>query len=117
MFVEKVRDTVGLYLNPPDHAVVLRVDENSKISGLERTQPMLPMGFGYADSLTHDYKRHGRMTLFAALDNADGRVMTQCKAPHRGLMYQCICYKLRSMSPRWPEMPTSLCYLGRNQRN
>ena len=98
----------------PWSSVWMRIARNS---GLERTQPMLPMGFGYADSLTHDYKRHGRMTLFAALDNANGGFMTQCKAPHRASMYQCICYKLRSMSPRWPEMPTSLCYLGRNQRN
>jgi putative transposase len=82
-FVEKVRDIVGLYLNPPDHAVVLCVDEKSQIQALERTQPILPMGLGYADGLTHDYKRHGTTTLFAALDIANGQVLTQCKARHR----------------------------------
>ena len=61
--VEKVRDIVGLYLNPPDHAVVLCVDEKSQIQALERTQPMLPMGLGYVDGITHDYKRHGTTTL------------------------------------------------------
>ena len=83
LFVEKVRDIVGLYLSPPDHAVVLCVDEKSKIQALERTQPMLPMGLGYADGLTHDYRRHGTTTLFAALDIANGRVITQCRARHR----------------------------------
>lgn len=83
MFVEKVRDIVGLYLNPPDHAVVLCVDEKSQIQALERTQSILPMGLGYADGLTHDYKRHGTTTLFAALDIANGQVLTQCKARHR----------------------------------
>ena len=83
LFVEKVRDIVGLYLSPPDHAVVLCVDEKSKIQALERTQPMLPIGLGYADGLTHDYRRHGTTTLFAALDIANGRVITQCRARHR----------------------------------
>jgi hypothetical protein len=66
-FVEKVHDIVGLYLNPPDHAVVLCVDEKSKIQAPERAQPVLPMGLGYADGLTQDYGRHGTTTLFAAL--------------------------------------------------
>lgn len=83
LFVEKVRDIVGLYLNPPDHAVVLCVDEKSQIQALERTQPVLPMGFGHVDGITHDYKRHGTTTLFAALDVANGQVLTQCKARHR----------------------------------
>jgi putative transposase len=83
LFVEKVRDIVGLYLNPPDHAVVLCVDEKSQIQALERTQPMLPMGFGHVDGITHDYKRHGTTTLFAALDVANGRVLAQCRARHR----------------------------------
>ena len=81
-FVENVRDIVGLYLNPPDHAVVLCVDEKSKIEALERTQPMLAMGLGYAEGLTHDYKRQGTTTPFAALDIANRRVMTQCKSRH-----------------------------------
>ncbi len=82
-FVEKVRDIVGLYLNPPDCAVVLCVDEKSQIQALERTQPLLPLGLGYVEGVTHDYVRHGTTTLFAALDVASGEVITQCKARHR----------------------------------
>lgn len=82
-FVEKVRDIVGLYLNPPDHAVVLCVDEKSQVQALERTQPLLPMGLGYVEGVTHDYIRHGTTTLFAALDVATGDVITQCKTRHR----------------------------------
>ena len=82
-FVEKVRDIVGLYLNPPDKALVLCVDEKSQIQALDRTQPVLPMGLGYAEGVTHDYVRHGTTTLFAALDIATGQVLTQCKARHR----------------------------------
>ncbi len=82
-FIEKVRDIVGLYLNPPDHAVVLCVDEKSQIQALERTQPLLPLGLGYVEGVTHDYIRHGTTTLFAALDVATGSVMTQCRKRHR----------------------------------
>jgi len=82
-FVEKVRDVVGLYLNPPDKALVLCVDEKSQIQALERTQPVLPMGLGYVEGVTHDYYRHGTTTLFAALDVLDGSVITQCKPRHR----------------------------------
>jgi putative transposase len=82
-FVEKLRDVVGLYLNPPDKAVVLCVDEKSQIQALERTQPMLPMGFGYIEGVTHDYQRHGTTTLFAALNVLDGAVIAQCKPRHR----------------------------------
>jgi putative transposase len=82
-FVEKVRDVVGLYLNPPDCAVVLCVDEKTQIQALERTQPLLPLGLGYVEGVTHDYIRHGTTTLFAALDVANGEVITQCKARHR----------------------------------
>jgi putative transposase len=67
-FIEKVRDIVGLYLNPPEHALVLCVDEKSQVQALERTQPVLPMGLGYVEGITHDYVRHGTTTLFAALD-------------------------------------------------
>jgi putative transposase len=83
LFVEKVRDIVGLYLNPPDKAVVLCVDEKSQIQALERTQPILPIGLGHIDGITHDYKRHGTTTLFAALDVANGQVLAQCRARHR----------------------------------
>ena len=79
-FVEKVRDIVGLYLNPPENAVVLCVDEKSQIQALERTQPMLPMGLGYVEGVTHDYRRHGTTTLFAALDTAKGTVITDRKS-------------------------------------
>jgi len=82
-FVEKVRDIVGLYLNPPDHALVLCVDEKSQIQALNRTQPVLPMGLGYVEGVTHDYVRHGTTTLFAALDIATGAVFTECKPRHR----------------------------------
>jgi len=69
-FVEKVQDIVGLYLNPPDKAMVLCVDEKSQIRVLDRTQPMLPLNLGYVEGVTHDYVRHGKTTLFAALDIA-----------------------------------------------
>ncbi len=82
-FVDKVRDIVGLYMNPPDRALVLSVDEKSQIQALNRTQPVLPMGLGYVEGVTHDYIRHGTTTLFAALDVASGKVLTQCKARHR----------------------------------
>jgi len=82
-FVEKVRDIVGLYLNPPDKALVLCADEKSQVQALERTQPMLPMGLGYVEGVTHNYLRHGTTTLFAALDVATGKVFTQCKRRHR----------------------------------
>lgn len=82
-FVEKVRDIVGLYLNPPDKAMVLCVDEKSQIQALDRTQPILPLGLGYVQGVTHDYKRHGTTTLFAALDVASGQVLAQCKPRHR----------------------------------
>ena len=82
-FIEKVRDIVGLYLNPPDHAVVLCVDEKTQVQALDRTQPMLPMGLGYVEGVTHDYVRHGTTTLFAALDVATGAVLSKCKRRHR----------------------------------
>ncbi|MDR0247163.1 MAG: IS630 family transposase, partial [Burkholderiales bacterium] len=82
-FVDKVRDIVGLYLNPPTNALVLCVDEKSQCQALERTQPMLPLGLGYVEGITHDYIRHGTTTLFAALDTATGEVIAQCKRRHR----------------------------------
>ncbi len=82
-FIEKVRDIVGLYLNPPDNAVVLCVDEKTQVQALQRTQPMLPLGLGYVEGVTHDYVRHGTTTLFAALDVATGEVLSQCKRRHR----------------------------------
>jgi hypothetical protein len=83
LFVEKVRDIVGLYLDPPDRAVVLCVDEKSQIQALDRTQPLLPLRPGQAERRTHDYKRHGTTSLFAALDVAAGKVIGRCFARHR----------------------------------
>ena len=82
-FVEKVRDVVGLYLDPPDRAVVLSVDEKSGTQALDRTQPVLPMTPGQAERGTHDYVRHGTTSLFAALDVATGRVIGTCHRRHR----------------------------------
>jgi transposase len=82
-FVEKFTDIVGLYVDPPEHAVVLAVDEKSQIQALDRTQPGLPMKKGRAGTMTHDYKRHGTTTLFAALDVLEGKVIGRCMQRHR----------------------------------
>jgi len=82
-FVDKLQDVVGLYLNPPDHTLVLSVDEKSQIQALDRTQPGLPMKRGRAETMTHDYKRNGTTTLFAALNTLDGKVIGQCLPRHR----------------------------------
>ena len=81
-FAEKLEDVVGLYLNPPEHAIVLSVDEKSQIQALDRTQPGLPMKKGRGATMTHDYKRHGTTTLFAALNTLDGTVLSQCRDRH-----------------------------------
>ena len=82
-FAEKVEDVVGLYLDPPDKAVVFSVDEKSQIQALDRSQPGLPMKKGRAGTMTHDYKRHGTTTLFAALNLLDGKVIGHCMKRHR----------------------------------
>ena len=82
-FVDKVRDVVGLYLNPPDHAVVFSFDEKSQIQALERAQPLLPMDLGQPERRTHNYVRHGTLDLFAALNVATGEVIARCKKQHR----------------------------------
>ena len=82
-FASKLREIVGLYVNPPDHAIVLSVDEKSQIQALDRTQPGLPMKNGRAGTMTHDYKRHGTTTLIAALNVLDGKVIGQCTQRHR----------------------------------
>ena len=82
-FVEKLEDIVGLYLSPPEHALVLCCDENSQVQALDRTQPGLPMKKGRAATMTHDYKRNGTTTLFAALNVLDGQVISQCQQRHR----------------------------------
>jgi transposase len=82
-FVEKLIDVVGLYLDPPEHALVLCADEKSQIQALDRTQPSLPLKKGRCGTMTHDYKRNGTTTLFAALDVAEGRLIGQCMNRHR----------------------------------
>src|SRR6267378_3748411 len=82
-FAAKVRNIVGLYVDPPAHAIVLSVDEKSQIQALDRTQPGLPMKKGRAGTMTHDYKRHGTTTLFAALNTLDGSVLATCMRRHR----------------------------------
>jgi len=83
LFVDKVRDIVGLYLDPPDRALVLCIDEKSQIQALDRTQPLLPMRRGQVERRTHDYKRHGTTSLFAALDVKAGTVIGKCMSRHR----------------------------------
>jgi transposase len=82
-FVEKVRDIVGLYMNPPDHAIVLCVDEKSQVQALNRTQPILPLAPGLPARQSHDYERHGVTSLFAALDVASGVAISSCYRRHR----------------------------------
>ncbi len=82
-FVEKLEDVVGLYMNPPEHALVLSVDEKSQIQALDRTQPGLPLKKGRCGTMTHDYKRNGTTTLFAALNTLDGKVISTCMPRHR----------------------------------
>jgi transposase len=88
LFIEKVRDIVGLYLNPPDRAVVLCADEKAQIQALDRTQPLLPMRPGQPERRTHDYRRHGTTSLFAALELKAGRVIGQCHRRHRSIEFR-----------------------------
>lgn len=88
LFIEKVRDIVGLYLNPPERAAVFCVDEKSQIQALDRTQPLLPMRPGQAERRTHDYERHGTTSLFAALNAATGEVMGKCYRRHRSVEFK-----------------------------
>lgn len=105
-FTEKLTDVVGLYLNPPDKAIVLCVDEKSQIQALQRTQPGLPMKKGRCGTMTHDYKRHGTTTLFAALNTLDGRVIGECMSKHR---HQEFLRFLRRLDREFPkEMPLHL---------
>ena len=88
LFIEKVRDVVGLYLSPPERAIVLCVDEKSQIQALDRTQPLLPMRPGQAERRTHDYVRHGTTSLFAALNVASGEVLEKCYRRHRSVEFR-----------------------------
>ena len=88
LFIEKVRDIVGLYLYPPDRALVLCVDEKTQIQALDRTRPLLPMRPGQVERRTHDYVRHGTTSLFAALDTKSGKVIGQCHKRHRSVEFR-----------------------------
>src|SRR5262249_16365697 len=88
LFIDKVRDIVGLYLAPPDKALVLCVDEKSQIQALDRSQPLLPMRPGQAERRTHDYRRHGTTSLFAALDVQTGTVLGECHRRHRSVEFR-----------------------------
>lgn len=99
-FVEKVRDIVGLYLNPPDKALVLCVDEKTQVQALNRTQPVLPLGLGYVEGVTHDYVRHGTTTLFAALNVATGTVLSQCRRRHRHQEFLAFLRHLEANVPK-----------------
>jgi transposase len=106
LLVEKVRDIVGLYMNPPDHAVVLCVDEKSQIQALDRTAPLLPMRPGQAERRTHDYKRHGTTSLFAALDAQTGRVIGETRRRHRSTDFRRFLDRIDASVP--PELDIHL---------
>ena len=99
LFIEKVRDIVGLYLNPPDRALVLCVDEKSQIQALDRTRPLLPLRPGQAERRTHDYVCHGTTSLFAALDARAGQVIGQCHRRHRALEFRKFLDAIESEVP------------------
>jgi transposase len=98
-FVEKLRDIVGLYVDPPEHALVLSVDEKSQIQALDRTQPGLPLKRGRAGTMTHDYKRYGTTTLFAALNVLEGQVIGQCMLKHRSQEFVRFLRRLDKETP------------------
>jgi len=99
LLVEKVRDVVGLYMNPPDNAVVLCVDEKSQIQALERAQPVLPMSLSQPERQTPDYIRHGTTDLFAALDTATGAVLGKCYARHRAIEFKKFLAEIEAAVP------------------
>lgn len=100
LFIEKVRDIVGLYLNPPDRAMLLCVDEKSQIQALDRTQPMLPMRPGQVERRSHDYKRYGTTSLFAALDVKTGAVIGECHRRHRSIEFRKFLDTIEANVPR-----------------
>lgn len=99
LLIEKVRDIVGLYMSPPDNAVVLCVDEKSQIQALERAQPVLPMDLGQPERRTHDYIRHGTTDLFAALDTATGAVLGKCFPQHRAREFKLFLREIDANVP------------------
>lgn len=103
-FVEKLEDVVGLYLSPPEHAIILSCDEKSQIQALDRSQPGLPLEKGRAGTMTHDYKRHGTTTLFAALNTADGTVITTQQKRHRHIEWLRFLKLIDEQTPRDKEL-------------
>lgn len=101
-FIDKVRDVVGLYVNPPERAIVLCVDEKSQVQALDRTQPLLPLGPGRPERHTHDYARHGTTSLFAALDVATGKVIGRCYRQHRHQEFLQFLEKIDQTIPEEP---------------
>ena len=127
-FAEKLRDVVGLYIDPPDHAVVLSFDEKSQIQALDRTQPGLPLKKGRCGTMTHDYKRNGTTTLFAALNVLDGSVIGQCMPKHRHQEFIRFLNRIEAKVPKGKDIhvvldnyaahkhPKVLAWLGRHPR-
>jgi transposase len=99
LLIEKIRDIVGLYVNPPEHAVVFCVDEKSQIQALDRTQPLLPMRPGQPERRTHDYRRHGTTSLFAALDIKTGKVLAQTHRRHRSVEFRKFLDQIEAAAP------------------
>ena len=98
--MEKVHDVVGLYMSPPDNALVFCVDEKSQIQALERSQPILPLRPGCAERQTHDYYRHGTTSLFAALDVATGRIISSLKERHRSREFLAFLKQIEREVPK-----------------
>lgn len=127
-FVEKLEDIVGLYLSPPEHALVLSCDEKSQIQALDRTQPGLPMKKGRGATMTHDYKRNGTTSLFAAMNVADGKIIGTCMTRHRHQEWLRFLNKIKASVPMGKEIhlicdnysthkhPKVKAWLGRNKR-
>jgi len=127
-FVEKLADIVGLYLNPPQQAIVFSVDEKSQIQALDRTQPGLPMKKGRKGTMTHDYKRHGTTTLFAALNTLTGEVLSQCRPRHTNEDWLAFLRLIARSTPKDKQIhviadnysphkhPAVKAWLARNQR-
>lgn len=103
-FVEKLEDIVGLYMSPPEHALVLCCDEKSQVQALDRTQPGLPLKKGRAETMTHDYKRHGTTTLFAALNTLDGSVIARCDQRHRHSEWLTFLRQIDRETPKGKEL-------------
>lgn len=103
-FAEKLEDIVGLYLSPPEHALVLCCDEKSQVQALDRTQPGLPLKKGHAATMTHDYKRHGTTTLFAALNTLDGSVISCCQPRHRHEEWLKFLRRIHRQTPKDKEL-------------